>query len=56
MNRIPIAIFTYAHPIHTKTILDALLTNADLEAFDIFIFLDGAKEGKEEQRAGKIDY
>lgn len=46
MNRIPIAIFTYARPVHTKTTLDALLTNVDLVNFDNYIFSDGAKEGK----------
>lgn len=52
-----ILLFVYNRPIHTKKVVDSLLSNSSSEEYDLLIFSDGAKDGSQNNHVYKVrDY
>ncbi len=56
MNSIksPIVLFTYNHPWHTKQTVEALQKNMYAKQSHLFVFSDGPKTEKDEQKVKEV--
>jgi putative methyltransferase (TIGR04325 family) len=55
LKLVPIALFVYNRPWHTKQVLDALASNSEAKNSILYIYCDGAKEGAREEVLNKIN-
>lgn len=54
MNYAPIALFTYARPIHTERVIDSLLKNPEASSSELFIFCDAAKNPSHQSAVSEV--
>ncbi len=54
MKYAPVILFTYARPIHTRQVLDALAKNSLADKSRLFIFCDGAKGKKDFENNARV--
>lgn len=52
---IPILLITYNRPVHTRRVLEALSANLLADKSDLYVYVDGPKEGASEEDRRKIE-